>query len=47
MNCAFMKEPAELEAVFAQIPEGIDILESHQPPYGFGDRPVSGVSRTR
>jgi Icc-related predicted phosphoesterase len=45
MNWAFMKEPAELEAVYAQIPEGIDILVSHQPPYGFGDRLVTGVSR--
>lgn len=38
MRWAFMKPPGELEAVYAQIPEGIDILVSHQPPYGFGDR---------
>lgn len=38
MNWAFMKAPAELEAVYAAIPEGIDILISHQPPYGCGDR---------
>jgi hypothetical protein len=45
MNWAFMKEAADLEAVYAQIPEGTEILVSHQPPYGFGDRLVSGVSR--
>ena len=38
MNWAFMKPPADLEGVYAQIPEHIDILVSHQPPYGFGDR---------
>ena len=38
MNWAFMKAPRELDAVYAEIPEGIDILISHQPPYGFGDR---------
>jgi hypothetical protein len=38
MNWAFMKAPAELEAVYAAIAERVDILVSHQPPYGFGDR---------
>ena len=36
MNWAFMKAPGELEAVYAKIPEGIDVLVSHQPPYGWG-----------
>jgi hypothetical protein len=38
LNWAFMKSPPELELVYAAIPEGIDVLVSHQPPYGYGDR---------
>ena len=37
MNWAFMKAPAALKAIYAQIPKRIDILVSHQPPFGHGD----------
>ena len=40
MNWAFMKSDAELAAVYAAIPKGLDILVSHHPPYGCGDRSV-------
>jgi hypothetical protein len=42
---AFMKSEAELAALYAAIPGSIDILLTHQPPYGHGDRydhPESG-----
>jgi hypothetical protein len=44
MNWAFMKSSGELASVYADIPTGLDLLVSHQPPHGFGDRFVDVIT---
>jgi Icc-related predicted phosphoesterase len=41
-NWAFMESERELETRFADIPDGLDILISHGPPWGVGDKNIEG-----
>jgi len=40
---AFTEDDAGLIERFSKIPEGIDVLLTHTPPYGQGDRTLNGV----
>lgn len=44
MHWAFMRSRGELAEIYAAIPEGVDVLVSHAPPYGYGDRSVDEQS---
>lgn len=42
LNWAFMKDDQELEEHWAMIPDDVDILVTHGPPYGILDRTFDG-----
>jgi len=44
LDWAFNLDEPELERKWAEIPEGIDVLLLHGPPYGAGDKTIYGES---
>jgi Icc-related predicted phosphoesterase len=44
MEWAFMKDEADLVPVWAEIPDDVDVLVTHGPPYGYGDLAVHGLN---
>jgi Icc-related predicted phosphoesterase len=43
MEWAFMKDEEELVAVWAEIPDDVEVLVTHGPPLGHGDLAVHGL----
>jgi len=39
---AFMRNPTDLRSVYDSVPMGTDLIVTHQPPRGYGDRELTG-----
>ncbi len=44
LDWAFMGTPSKMETIWAKIPNGLDILITHGPPFGILDRTTDGAN---
>jgi Icc-related predicted phosphoesterase len=44
MDWAFMRDEDDLASVWAAIPDDVEVLVTHGPPFGYGDLAVHGVN---